>query len=390
MMLFVVLTVVCALALLVAERVRLDRSRDRIPVRVAVTGTRGKSSVTRMVASVLRESGRRVLAKTTGSEAVLILPDGTEEPVRRRGRPSILEQKRVMHLGARLRVDAVVVEMMSIHAENHYVESHRLLRPGILLATNFRVDHTAAQGTTCDEVGAVLGLGVVPGATVFVPAHECVPTFGEAVRSCGAELHEVAVGAAAVDQTTHRENLDLVYAAGRHLGLEEHSISTGIRRTRHDRGTLGMWRYRNADAVEVVLVSAFAANDPESTRIVYREVVGMLQVDVQRCVGLLTLRADRGDRSVQWLEALRDGVAPGFRHLFVTGMHARAFARRVRQLVPAMPVTVVPGTDPTELTRIVTAELRDTGGMVFGCGNFGGIGAALAAHWRTLGIPWQG
>jgi hypothetical protein len=151
-----------------------------------------------------------------------------------------------------------------------------------------------------------------------------------------------------------------------------------------------MWRYRNADAVEVVLVSAFAANDPESTRIVYREVVGMLQVDVQRCVGLLTLRADRGDRSVQWLEALRDGVAPGFRHLFVTGMHARAFARRVRQLVPAMPVTVVPGTDPTELTRIVTAELRDTGGMVFGCGNFGGIGAALAAHWRTLGIPWQG
>ena len=54
-------------AYLVLERIRLDRYRSAIPLTIAVTGTRGKTSVTRMLASVLRESGRRVLAKTTGS-----------------------------------------------------------------------------------------------------------------------------------------------------------------------------------------------------------------------------------------------------------------------------------------------------------------------------------
>ena len=38
--------------------------------RVAVTGTRGKSGVTRLIASGLRASGAKVVAKTTGSRPV--------------------------------------------------------------------------------------------------------------------------------------------------------------------------------------------------------------------------------------------------------------------------------------------------------------------------------
>jgi UDP-N-acetylmuramoylalanine-D-glutamate ligase len=55
---------VTALALLIVERLRLDRSRENIPLVIAVTGTRGKSTVTRMLASVLRCNGQHVLAKT--------------------------------------------------------------------------------------------------------------------------------------------------------------------------------------------------------------------------------------------------------------------------------------------------------------------------------------
>ena len=41
------------------ERVRLDRALRRVPRRIAVTGTRGKSSVTRLIAAGLRASGAR-------------------------------------------------------------------------------------------------------------------------------------------------------------------------------------------------------------------------------------------------------------------------------------------------------------------------------------------
>ena len=115
----VLLASVALLVGLVIERLRLARCHRAIPLRIAVTGTRGKTSVARLLASVLREDGRRVLAKTTGSQATLVLPDGSVEEIRRRGQPSILEQKQLLHRGVELGADVVVAEIMSIHAENH-------------------------------------------------------------------------------------------------------------------------------------------------------------------------------------------------------------------------------------------------------------------------------
>src|SRR2546426_6775143 len=78
------------------ETRRHQRTLARIPVRVHVNGTRGKSSVTRLIAAGLRASGSRVFAKTTGTLARMILPDGSERDVYRVGRPNIIEQTRIV------------------------------------------------------------------------------------------------------------------------------------------------------------------------------------------------------------------------------------------------------------------------------------------------------
>src|SRR5258706_8422896 len=82
----------------------------RIPVRVHVNGTRGKSSVTRLIAGGLRASGRRVFAKTTGTMARMIDPEGREIDVYRVGRPNIIEQTRVIRRAAEAGADVLVVE----------------------------------------------------------------------------------------------------------------------------------------------------------------------------------------------------------------------------------------------------------------------------------------
>ncbi|NLA53820.1 MAG: hypothetical protein GX858_05635 [Clostridiales bacterium] len=51
----------------------------KIPLRILVNGTRGKTSVTRLVASALNEAGLMTYAKTTGSDAKWIMPDGSEK-----------------------------------------------------------------------------------------------------------------------------------------------------------------------------------------------------------------------------------------------------------------------------------------------------------------------
>ena len=149
---------VTLLLYLAGESRRLRRALRRVPLRVAVTGTRGKSGVTRLIAAGLRESGARVLAKTTGSRPALILPDGTEQELPRRGGPpSIREQVRLAGLAAGLKADALVVEMMSVGEECLLTESRRILRPEILALTNVRLDHVDVMGRSREDIARTLG-----------------------------------------------------------------------------------------------------------------------------------------------------------------------------------------------------------------------------------------
>src|SRR5439155_21987685 len=104
-------------ALLVAG-IREQRSHlknlDSIHIRVLVNGIRGKSSITRLCAGALRGGGLRIAAKTTGSAARFIWPDGTESPVFRPfDLPNVVEQIRVVRLAVSERVDALVMECMA-------------------------------------------------------------------------------------------------------------------------------------------------------------------------------------------------------------------------------------------------------------------------------------
>ena len=72
------------------------RSLDTIPLRIHVNGTRGKSSVTRLVAAGLREGGLRTFAKTTGTAPRVIDSEGKDRIIHRLRLPSIGEQVRLI------------------------------------------------------------------------------------------------------------------------------------------------------------------------------------------------------------------------------------------------------------------------------------------------------
>src|SRR5512139_1269882 len=180
-----------ALLYLGLEFFRLERARRRVGRRIAVTGTRGKSGVTRLIAAGLRASGARVLAKTTGSRPALILPDGSEREIPRPGPASIREQVRLVALAARLGADTLVAEMMSVGPECLAAESRLILQPGTLVLTNVRLDHVDEMGRTKDAIAGTLGQAFPRGATVFLPAEEIRPALEKAADRTGSRLRPV-------------------------------------------------------------------------------------------------------------------------------------------------------------------------------------------------------
>lgn len=72
------------------------QSLNNIPLRIHVNGTRGKSSVTRLIAAGLRAAGIKTYAKVTGTSPRVIDNRGIDRIIHRLRLPSIGEQVRLM------------------------------------------------------------------------------------------------------------------------------------------------------------------------------------------------------------------------------------------------------------------------------------------------------
>jgi hypothetical protein len=104
-------------------------------------------------------------------------------------------------------------------------------------------------------------------------------------------------------------------------------------------------------------------------------------------VAILAFRADREDRTRQWLEAAGRGFFKTFAGIMTIGDHALPIGRRLRRLAPAgTAVTASYSSDPA---RIMAAAAGLAGGnaCLIGMGNIVGVGTALIDFWTANGEP---
>lgn len=387
---------ICVIILLfyfLSERLFLNRRVRSIPLRICVTGTRGKSTVVRLIASSLREAGLSVMAKTTGSKPVMIFPQGEEREISRRGFPNILEGKRFLKKATRLKVQAVVSEMMSIQPESHFIESHRIINPHILVITNVRCDHTAQMGETREEVASCFAFSIPREGTVFVPEEESFPVFGQRAENLHSKV--VRVPGESLDRNRRSqtksllpefdENISLSLEVSHFLGVKQETAWRGIAKAQPDFGSPQAWIVETGPPPKSrICVSCFAANDPQSTKMVVEEVKRKKWARNKNLAGLLNLREDRGDRSLQWINELNKETFSEFKKIYTVGAHARVVKRKLRKTWGEK-LEVLKEKDPQRIMDHFKTE-KD-GVILVGMGNIGGIGGRLVAYWKKVGKP---
>ena len=379
---------------LLIERLALDARLRRIPIRICVTGTRGKSSVVRFIAGALREAGMSVLAKTTGSQAALILPDGAEREVRRRGLPSVLEQKRIVRTAAHLGAKILVTEMMSIREECLLAESRRLIRPGVLVLTNVRLDHIDLMGRNREEIAACLASAFPVKGTVILPEEEFFPIFERKGRALGTKLvlaRKSVMGdrerTAALPYEEFEANFRLALETVRELGVGDETALRGMAKAAPDFGALRIWDAPGTAAGPAMsFVNAFAVNDPGSSREALDRIMDRPSLSGRAFIGLLNLREDRGDRTLQWAEALEMGDFDRLTRIAVIGGQALAFGRRLKKRAgwPEDRLVVLKERTPAGVFRNLF-RLAAGPAVVIGLGNIGGLGKGIVEYWERTG-----
>jgi poly-gamma-glutamate synthase PgsB/CapB len=356
------------LAFLLWERRARDAAIAAVPIRIHVNGTRGKSTVTRLIAAALREAGISTVAKTTGTAARLILPDGSERAVRRRAPASIREQLWLMREARRLKARAAVVECMAIEPELQEVSELRMIRSTIGVITNARLDHGEVMGVTAAEVAEALGSTAPRGGVLVVGPAAGLQQLAGAARARGSRLVLAGAGAAASTPDERgswmAENTWTALAVTRELGIPDEISRRGFAKAAQDPGALRTGtvavRGRRLDYVD-----ASAANDPQSLQ-------ALLGARTAAATFVFHHRADRPARLRQFGDARpwsHDGD-----QLVVTGDRPDWMTwRRLRARLPgACTVFIRPRAIAAELASRLAA--RTSPSLVVFCGNTKGFG----------------
>lgn len=398
-------------ALGVAERAVHRRALHGMPLRVHVNGTRGKSSTTRLIAAALRAAGRRTVGKTTGSLPRVLLPNGDELAIVRRGRANVIEQRDVVALAQKLSAEALVLECMALRPRLQWLCEHQLVDATHAVITNVRPDHLEVMGPSELDVARAL-CGMVPrGGTLYTCEGRHLDVLAYAARDRGSAL--VAVGDEARLLPDGVRRCHQPWPTGAEMarfGYREHAANVAVALSLlHDVGVArevaldGMWAatpdvgalatsWVDFFGRTLAFVNGFAANDPVSTEGLWREVVAQY-VDgaastsapgfaaVPTTIAVVNCRDDRPERSRDLGAAAAGWPRPNKVVLMGRGTHVFAQAWR-RAGGPAELVRVLGDVPAAEVFECLL-EHAGAAAVVVGMGNIGGEGLPLLRHFHN-------
>lgn len=344
------------------------RNLRAIPIRVHVAGARGKSTVTRMIAAGLRADGLRVIAKATGSEPRLVLPDGAEEVWRRRGPASVREQIRFMARAARMGAQAVVVECMAVRPEFVWASEAQLVRATLTVITNARPDHFEELGHDPQAMERALAFAIPAGGDLILSGEAATPLMLASAKARGCRTVIAPIDGLDPDEA----NRAIALAACEALGVAHDKAAQAIAEAGADPG--GFFRQpMELDGARFCFVNAFACNDVASLARLW----GSRDARAPATV-LLNARRDRPLRTQGFLQFLAaQGPLP---RLFLSG---DPLAMRLARRAGFSPGGIHwLGAGSVEET--VAALLREAGAEteVWGIGNYHGLGRDLIEYAR--------
>ena len=290
------------------------QSLNSMPLRIHVNGTRGKSSVTRLVAAGLREGGLKTFAKTTGTAPRVIDSEGKDRIIHRLRLPSIGEQVRLLRYFSGENPDAVVMECMAVQPQYQWIAEHQMVKSHIGVITNVRPDHLEEMGPTENDVAYSLS-NTIPVGGIFITGEDQKPDLLELIaKQNGSEFiksDESSITQKELKSFTYMEhpsNVAVALDVCRKAGVDRAVALTGMHKVQPDVGALVAWKLMTKEK-EFQFINGMAANDPVSTLQIWKFVSDRYQGKNKSCI-FFNSRDDRPLRTNQMIELTLKNIKP--------------------------------------------------------------------------------
>jgi len=321
--------------------------------------------------------------------ARIIRLDGSEVDVYRVGHPNLIEQTRIVRRAAEAGAEALVIECMAVAPELQPLSELRLIRSTVGVLTNVRADHLDVMGPSVDDAARALAQTMPVRGHAFTAERERSSIVERVARERGSTLHVITDESVTADDLAgfsyfeHAENLSLALAVCAHLGVDRTTALRGMHRATPDPGVLQRYTVRSGHN-DVTFVNAFAANDPDSTLLIWQR-LGLEQAEpgVRRIV-LANCRDDRLQRSGQIAELIARRLNADHAVLTGDGTDLVAF-QAVRLGLPGERLSNLGGIDAEQVFERVLG-IADGRATVVGIGNMVGLGEEIVLHFKNRAV----
>lgn len=389
---FYILLALIILAIIfgIIEYIRHQKRIFSIPVRIHVNGTRGKSSVTRLIGAGLREGGMSNIIKVTGTFPRLIIEDGTETSIHRKASANIIEQLSIVRFAAGRKVKALVMECMALQPQYQTITEHHMIHSNIGVMTNIRLDHTDVMGHTLEEIAETLGR-TIPSAEHLFTSENIIPgTLKKMADKRKTAVHFIDPGTVSMEEMKgfryieHRENVSLALAVCQHVGIARDVALRGMYKAVPDAGVLMVFHVE-AFGKRLSFFNAFAANDPDSTFLVWKKIREEIGMEGTRIV-LLNTRQDRLYRAEQLAGMVAGKLEEEIDYLMLIGQSTDVVETMALHFgIPAKKVISVGWTTPDKVFEKILSVTEKTATIV-AIGNMGGMGAGTVEYFENRSI----
>ncbi len=381
---FYILLVMIVVAAFVGliEFARHQKRIYSIPIRIHINGTRGKSSVTRLVGAGLRAGGISTITKVTGTFPRLILEDGTETYIHRKSDPNIIEQLSIVKYAAKREAQALVMECMALQPQYQTITEKKMIHSNVSVMTNVRLDHVDIMGYSLPEIAETMGKTIPKNGHLF-SSESIIP---HTLKKIADKRNTVShfIDPAIVNQEEmngfsyieHQDNVALALAICKHLNVDRSTALQGMYQAVPDAGVLRRYRVE-AFQKQIFFYNAFAANDPDSTVMVWQKIRDEIGFEGTRLI-LLNTRQDRLDRARQLAEMTALKLADEMDFLILIGQSTDVVENMTANYgLPRKKIINLGWTTPQKVFEKVLS-VTDKMSTIVAVGNMGGMGAETA------------
>ena len=350
-----------------------------IPIRIHINGTRGKSSVTRLIGAGLREGKISAITKVTGTFPRLILEDGTETYIHRKSDANILEQLSIVKFAAQRNVQALVMECMALQPQFQWITENQMIHANIGVITNVRLDHVDIMGHTLPEIADTLGKTIPKNQHFFSSEnviHEELKKTADKKNTISHFIDSSIISREEMNGFSyieHPDNVALALEICKYVGVDRETALQGMYKAIPDSGVLKKFVV-NAFEKQISFYNAFAANDPDSTLMIWHIIRDEIGVEGNSIL-LLNTRHDRLDRAKQLAEMAGRKLSGEIDYLILIGESTDVVKNMSTGFgFPAARIINLGMTSPQNVYNKVLS-ITDEKSTILAIGNMGGMGA---------------